>query len=408
MTDFEAPRAAYDLLLGRLGELWLKGRNRNDFYDRLKRNLQGAMSAELRGVQVQGSHGRLFVKLTDPADVDRALAICRDTPGLSSVSPVLRVPTDLEGMKRAALDLVQAEWAGREGTFAVDARRTFKGFPLTSPQIAREVGGAVQDATDRTVDLSAPTLTLGVEVNEDRTHLWTHTQPAPGGLPVGSAGRVLLLLSGGIDSPVAGYLAQKRGAALDAVYFHSPPFISAASRDKVETLARRLATRQNGMRLHVVHFTEIQKAIKAAGGDRLTVLLYRRFMYRIAARLAKRRKCRALCTGENLGQVASQTLENLTVVDRLTDLLTLRPLITFDKLEIMAIARRIGTYDTSVLPYDDCCTLFVPRNPAIKASIKSLEKAERRLEVEALVEQALAATEEVRLGPDGQPIVAGE
>ena len=144
------------------------------------------------------------------------------------------------------------------------------------------------------------------------------------------------------------------------------------------------------------------------GGDRLTVLLYRRFMYRIAARLAKRRKCRALCTGENLGQVASQTLENLTVVDRLTDLLTLRPLITFDKVEIMAIALRIGTYDTSVLPYDDCCTLFVPRNPAIKASIKALEKAERRLEVEALVEQALAATEEVRLGADGQPIVAAE
>ena len=201
---------------------------------------------------------------------------------------------------------------------------------------------------------------------------------------------MLLLLSGGIDSPVAGYLAQKRGCRLEAIYFHSPPFISEASKDKVEELARKLAPRQGFLRLLVIPFTDIQKAIKADCDRRFTVILYRRFMYRIADAIAQATGSVALCTGENLAQVASQTLENLTVVDTLTSRLTLRPLITFDKDEIVRIARHIDTFDTSVLPHDDCCTLFVPKHPITKARLIDVENAETPLSVDQLVADAVS------------------
>ncbi len=390
-------RHDYPLILCRLGEVWLKGRNRGVFLERLRRNLHASLGARLEGVKVQKTHGRFFVKLADPAQLADALPIILDTPGLSGASPCIRIEGGLEEIQAAALELAQSEWSGLEGSFAVDSRRTWKQFPLPSPEINRVVGGPIQEALGFSVNLKRPDRRLGIEVNEDHHHLWAHTFHGVGGLPIGSAGRVMLLLSGGIDSPVAGYLAQKRGCELDAVYFHSPPFVSEASRDKVETLARSLAPRQSGLRLHVVHFTEIQKAIKEHCDRRMTVLLYRRFMYRIAARLAAQRRCQALATGENLGQVASQTLENLTVVDGLDPILTLRPLITFDKQEIMALARGIDTYDVSILPHDDCCTLFVPRNPTLRGSNRELEAQEERLEVEALIEEAIEATEVVRL-----------
>ncbi len=379
----------------RMGELWLKGRNRHTFVDRLRTNLQSSLNAAVEGAVVRKTHGRLFVDLADPQTSARALAVCADTPGLTSVSPVVRVDSDIEAITTAGVELARVEWAGASGSFKADSRRPWKQFPLTTPQIDRAVGGAVAGEMGFSVDLKAPDYTLGIEVDEHGSHVWTHNVRAVGGLPVGCSGRVMLLLSGGIDSPVAGYLAQKRGCAVDAVYFHSPPFISEASRDKVETLARMLAPRQGKLRLHVAHFTEIQKAIRANCEGRLTVLLYRRFMYRIAAELASRRGAQALCTGESVGQVASQTLENLTVVDFVTDLFTLRPVICFDKQEITALARRIGTYETSILPHDDCCTLFVPRNPALRASVRTLEKAERALDVEALVAEALERTEVV-------------
>ncbi len=390
------PRAPYDLLMCRLGEVWLKGRNRHTFLDRLRTNLQSTLDAAACGAKVRKTHGRLWVELSNPAMSPRALDVCRDTPGLTSVSPVVRVASEIDAIREAGVALAQTEWAGATGSFKADSRRPWKGFPLPSPEIDRTVGGAVAEALDFSVDLTSPDYRLGVEVDEQASYVWTHTYDSVGGLPVGCSGRVMLLLSGGIDSPVAGYLAQKRGCSLEAVYFHSPPFIGEPSRDKVITLARALAPRQGKLRLHVAHFTEIQKAIRADCEGRLTVLLYRRFMYRIAASLAARRGATALCTGESLGQVASQTLENLTVVDRVTDYLTLRPLLCFDKAEIIALGRRLGTYETSILPHDDCCTLFVPRNPALRASVRTLERAERALDVDALIAEALERTEVVR------------
>ncbi len=391
------PRADYTMLLIRIGEVWLKGRNRGEFLDKLRRNLRASLAAAVPGAKLQGHYARYFAVLPSPEGLEAALAVVADTPGVSSVSPVRRVPSDLETITTEARRLAAVELAGATGTFAADARRSLKSFPLTSPALNAHVGGAVAGDLGLRVDLKRPNHRLGIEVAEEGTYLWVRTLPAVGGLPVGTTGRVLLLLSGGIDSPVAGYLAQKRGCALDAVYFHSPPFIGEASREKVEDLARTLAPRQGGLLLHVVPFTAVQTEIRKRCDPRLTVLLYRRFMYRIAGALAAQLGSAALCTGENLGQVASQTLENLTLVDNLTGLLTMRPLLTYDKLETIAIARRIGTFELSIRPFDDCCTLFVPKHPAIRAPVRALEHEEAKLDVDHLVRAALAGVTSTRL-----------
>ena len=249
------------------------------------------------------------------------------------------------------------------------------------------------------VDLRHATLTLGCEVAAHGSALWTEDYPGCGGLPVGSAGKTLLLLSGGIDSPVAGHLAQRRGCELESIYFHSPPFVPEETRDKVRELGSVLARAQGTMLLHSVYFTEIQKAIKAHCEAKHTVLLYRRFMYRIADRVAKARRCQALVTGESVGQVASQTLENLNVVDGLTERVVMRPLLTYDKTQVMDLARNLETYDISIRPFDDCCTLFVPKNPTTRGKGYILEFQERRLDVEALIEEAIERTELIELSP---------
>ncbi len=387
----------YDLILVRPGEIWLKGNNRQDFVRRVRRNLQSQVRAICPTATVEAPYGRFLVHMPPEADVRRLVQACSETPGVTSVSPCIAVPSDKDQIIAAALALAKEAWAGRHDTFAALVKRSWKGFPVSSPEISRLAGEAIIRELNLPVDLRHSVLTLGIEIHESETYIYAERVKAVGGLPIGSAGRVMLLLSGGIDSPVAGYLAQKRGCELDAVYFHSPPLIGEQSREKVEKLAKVLSPRQGGLRLHVAYFTSIQKAIHDSCNHRFTVLLYRRFMYRIAARLAAKRRCLALCTGENLGQVASQTLENIALVDCATDFWTLRPLVTYDKLEIIGIARKLGTYDTSTLPFDDCCTLFLPKNPATKASLEDILAEEAKLDVEALINEAIEKTEIVTL-----------
>lgn len=384
-----------ELLIARFGELWLKGANRGQFTHRLIRNLQGALKAAgLRGGELRIVDARIVYLPPAPGDVARAMEVFRATPGLANVSACVRAPKDLASLQRIGAELVRQTWTGPPGTWACRARRVDKAFPLNAPAIeqavAAEAGLAIPDWK---VDLMRPQRTLLIEILTDMACVSAWTEDCVGGLPVGTAGRVTLLLSGGLDSPVAGYLAQKRGCELDAVYFHSPPYIGEASREKVVALARNLAARQGGLRLFVVRFSEIQEAIHASCSPKLTVLMYRRFMYRIAARLARERGALALCTGENLGQVASQTLENLQAVERAADMLTLRPLVAYDKMETVAVALRIGTYETSILPGEDCCTLFVPRHPAVRVPAGILESEEAKLDVEGLVSRAMGATE---------------
>jgi thiamine biosynthesis protein ThiI len=388
-----------DLLIARFGELWLKGANRTQFTQRLTRNVKGALTAAgVRGARVRVDEARLFVEPASPDDVPAAFVVLRETPGIANVSACVRVEKRLETLAEVGAALARRTWTEAPTTWVCRARRIDKHFPQNAPLIERtvaeQVGLAIGVAWK--VDLRTPKRTLFVEVLRDMACVSAWNEDGIGGLPVGTAGRALLLLSGGLDSPVAGYLAQKRGCELEAVYFHSPPFIAEASRDKVTALARTLGGRQGGLTLHVVHFTEIQEAIHTSCDPKLTVILYRRFMYRIATALAHRRGALALCTGENLGQVASQTLENLTLVDRIGDLMTLRPLMAFDKHETVAIAHRIGTYETSILPAEDCCTLFVPRHPAVRAPLSFVEHQETKLDVQGLVDRALSRTESVR------------
>ncbi len=386
-------------LIGRLGEVWLKGQNRRIFLAQLQRNLKNRVQGIAPEAKVQLHHDRFHIDLPATGPVERVLAALADSPGLSRVDLVHRVERDLEALKALCAQLMdQFHVPGTTPRFAVRAKRSDKRFPMTSSQIALEVAEHVLQDRQLPVDLKRPELALHVEMARDGAYGWMRSEAAVGGLPIGSAVKGLLLLSGGIDSPVAGYLAQNRGCFLEAIYFHSPPFISEESREKVETLGRRLAARQGGLNLHVVHFTEIQKAIREHCDGRHTVLLYRRFMYRIANAIAAARRCKTLITGENLGQVASQTIENLTLVDRVPDRITMRPLLTYDKRHIMDIARQIGTYDTSILPHDDCCTLFVPKNPTIKGKAAIIEAQEARLDGAALIEEALARTELQSLG----------
>ena len=388
----------YDLIVVRFGEVFLKGRNRPAFLDRLRSNVARAASGT--GWEVDAVHGRFFLRPQPGAEarLERVLErVCR-VPGVASVSPAREVDVEVETIAPVAAALAAATVPPTASTFAVRPRRSNKQLPYTSVELGRRVGDAVNDRIGLGVDLGTPDFEVGVEVGA-LSFVWSETRPGPGGLPVGTSGKVALLLSGGIDSPVAGYLAMQRGCTLIPVYFHSFPLIGDAARDKVLDIARVLARTGGPMRVHVVPFTDAQLAVRDAVHPRLYVLLYRRLMFRIAARIA-RCGAGALVTGESLGQVASQTLENLDCIGSVVDVPILRPLIGLDKQETVARAQRIGTYELSILPYDDCCSLFVPKHPETRGRRLVVERAERTLDMDALVAAALEGTEVEKVRPE--------
>ena len=391
--------SGHEVIVLRWGEIFLKGQNRPFFERRLVDNVRRAL-AGLAGARVEKLHARLLVEVPAEA-VRRALGRLERVFGLTSLSPARVVEQDLEAIAaeavRQARDLV-ARRGGRP-TFKVETRRPDKRFPLASPEVSREVGARIIEATGLPVDVHDPEVTVGVEIGVERTFVWAETLPGAGGLPVGVTGRVNLLVSGGIDSPVAGWLAMKRGCALQATYFHAFPYTGDKTREKVIDLCRLLAgwSATGELPLRVVHFTEVQKALRDAGPGELAVVLYRRMMMRVATILADQGRALALVTGENLAQVASQTLENLAVIEEAAGLPVLRPLLTYDKVETMALARRIGTYETSILPYDDCCSLFVPEHPATRAHLEAVQAVEARLDVSKMAADLAAAAELVRV-----------
>jgi thiamine biosynthesis protein ThiI len=349
------------------------------------------------------------VRVGDGQAEDAAARVER-TFGLVSLSVAREVPVgrdlganleaNLEAITAAVVDEARVAIArDRPASFKIEARRSDKRFPVTSMEMGKRLGARVQAETGLAVDVHTPALRLGVEVETDFAFVYAGTRAAPGGLPVGTAGSALLLLSGGIDSPVAGWLAAKRGLALDAVYFHSPPFIGEKSRDKVLALGRILARWQALRSVTVVPFTDAQKKLRDAGAADLAVVLYRRMMMRIADTIADRLQAAALVTGENLGQVASQTIENMTAIEAAARRVVLRPLVTYDKVETTALARRIGTFETSILPFEDCCSLFVPPHPATRARKEDAERIEADVDVAAIVEAAVAGSERIPIGP---------
>jgi thiamine biosynthesis protein ThiI len=384
------------VILCRYGELFLKAGNRRAFERVLADNVRAAVG-DLSHARVETPHGRLLVHL--PADeADEAARRLVRVFGLVSLSIARAVDAkaDLDAITAMAVDEARAAVArDRPASFKIESRRGDKRFARSSLEIDRHVGAAVQAATGLPVDVHTPALRLGIEVATDVAYVFAGKHDAPGGLPVGASGRALLLLSGGIDSPVAGWLAAKRGLALDAVYFHSPPYIGEKSRDKVVTLGKQLARWQALRSVTVVPFTDAQKRLRDAGPAELAVVLYRRMMMRIADAIADKLEAGALVTGENLGQVASQTIENMTAIEAAAHRVVLRPLVTYDKVETTALARRIGTYETSILPFEDCCSLFVPAHPATRARAQDAERVEAQLDVAAEIAAAVAGSERV-------------
>ena len=395
-TGYE-PGPMSRVILCRFGELFLKSGNRRRFEEVLHKNMRAAV-AGIKSVRVEPVHGRVLVHVPDDAAADDAAARLARVFGLVSVSIAAVTKADLAEISAAAVTLACRERdAQRPASFKVEARRSDKRFAQTSMDIARQVGARIIEATGLPVDVHHPALRVGIEVATDRAFVYAGARSAPGGLPVGVSGRALLLLSGGIDSPVAGWLAAKRGLALDGVYFHSPPYIGEKSKDKVIALGRILASWQALDSITVVGFTDVQKRLRDAGPPELAVVLYRRMMMRIADAIADQSHADGLVTGENLGPGGQPNNPEPDGHRGRRARVVLRPLVTYDKVETTALARRIGTYETSVLPFDDCCSLFVPRHPATAARVQEAERAEAKLDLVAEVASAVAAAERVPL-----------
>ncbi|MBR6027747.1 MAG: tRNA 4-thiouridine(8) synthase ThiI [Clostridia bacterium] len=376
------------LLLVRYGEIFLKGLNRPYFLRALVRKVQ--QSVEGLHAQVWLHDGRILV--AGFADMDEAMARVTRVFGVHSVCPAVEMDkADFDALAAEAVRLM----ADISGSFRVVARRSDKTYPMDSPEICRELGHRVLAAYPALkVDLHHPEHVLNVEIR-DKAYLYVRVIPAAGGMPVGTGGRAALLLSGGIDSPVAGWMIAKRGVELSAVHFHSYPYTSERARDKVLELARLLSGYCGSICVHVVPFTHIQTEIHEKCPEEYTTLIMRRFMMRIAEQCARRDGAQALITGESLGQVASQTMEALNATNAVVTLPVFRPLIGFDKSEIIEVAERIGTYETSCLPYEDCCTVFTPKHPATRPKIEKLVESEKHLDMEGLIAEALAGVEVV-------------
>ena len=375
-----------ELLLVRYGEIFLKGLNRPYFIRALVRKIRYAVKD--LGARVWVHDGRIFVE--GFAELETCIDRVTRVFGVHSVCPAVEMPKeDFDALCEQAISMMK----GLKGTFKVVARRSDKRYPMDSPAINMEMGGRILSAIpELEVDVHTPEHVMKVEIR-DLAYLYVRVIPAVGGMPVGTNGKATLLLSGGIDSPVAGWMIAKRGVQINAVHFHSYPYTSEQAREKVLDLARKLSYSCCGLRVHIVPFTEIQLQIRDRCPEEYGTLIMRRFMMRIAEKIAEREGSGALITGESIGQVASQTMEALGVTGSVVRMPVFRPLIGFDKSEIIEIARRIDTYELSSLPYEDCCTIFTPKHPATHPKRDRVLEAEKILDAETLISQALENTE---------------
>lgn len=381
-----------EIILIKNGELALKGLNRSTFESVLVKNIKRRMQG-LGAFVISRSQSTVTIEPTDENfDMDEAVERLSKVFGIAGFQRAAAVEKDMAAIVSAAKEYL-ADTLSEISTFKVEAKRSDKNFPLTSPEISREVGGALLSAFGHLkVDVHNPDRVVTVEVREKKAYIRCNQIKGAGGMPVGTGGKAALLISGGIDSPVAGWMMAKRGIVLDAVHFASPPFTSPQAEMKVHDLLRQVAKYSGDIGLYTVPFTEIQTQIRDNCPEELFTLIMRRFMMRIAERIARREDCAALITGESVGQVASQTMLSLGCTDAVVGLPVFRPLIGMDKDEIILRARQIDTFSISIQPYEDCCTVFTPKHPKTRPQIPFLEHAESALDVDALVERAVAGT----------------
>lgn len=384
----------YNHILIRYGELSLKGKNRNSFIKQLLQNVKKAL-ADFPNLEYQKQHDRMYIYLHGE-DSEKVSQILASVFGISSFSLAVKVDSDIDEIVKAAKESVDLK---EYHTFKVAARRSDKMFPYISDQINRKIATEILKNSDWKVDVHNPDVKIVVEVHRDATYIMTDRIQGAGGYPVGVGGKAMVLLSGGIDSPVASYLMMKRGVHIEAIHFAAPPYTSQNAQDKVLKLASMISGYQGELIVHVVPFTNLQLAIYQHADESYAITLMRRMMMRIADGLAKKRYAQAIATGESVGQVASQTLESMQTINDVTNMPILRPVVCMDKVEIINLARSIGTYETSILPYEDCCTIFDPKNPATKPRIDRCEKYEKRWDWQSMVQDCIDNCEDLVVRP---------
>ena len=389
-----------EIILLKAGEIALKGLNRSVFEDRLAKNCKFRLK-HLGRFQITRAQSTMYCEpLDEDIDIDEAVETLQTVFGFSKMSRACVVEKDMDAIKAAAAEYLEPVLRDCR-TFKVEAKRSDKAFPLKSPAICAEVGGYLLSRFPHLrVDVHQPDFTVYVEIRDKNAYIHGPQLDGAGGMPVGSSGRAMLLISGGIDSPVAGHMMAKRGLELQAIHFAAPPYTSEYARQKVITLCREVGRYAGRIKLHVVGFTHVQEQIRDLCPEEYFTIIMRRYMMKIAERIAREEGCGALVTGESVAQVASQTLYALGCTDVATELPVLRPVIGMDKNEIIAVARRIGTFETSILPYEDCCTVFTPRHPRTRPKLREVLRAEERLDEEALLADALSKAESFYTYPE--------
>ena len=374
----------YDHIMVRFGELSTKGKNKREFIRILARNIKNALS-DYSNLEYIVRLDHIYIKLNDN-NPDEIIGILQGISGIQGLSLVLKTSEEISNIKKVSLELIKME----EGkTFKVHSKRANKKYPIISDQINREVAGEILRNTDFKVDVHNPDILLSIEIREDGCYIFTKTYKGAGGYPLGVGGKIMHMLSGGIDSPVAAYLLMKRGLRIECIHFASPPYTNIGVIEKLKDLLSKLNVYQESIRLNVVPFTKIQEMIYEVSDESYAITIMRRMMFRLASELSKRRNCVACSTGESVGQVASQTLESMNVINEVTNVPILRPLVTYDKIDIINLARKIDTYEISIRPFEDCCTIFAPKNPKTKPSLEKAKEYENKFNYEALIKEAL-------------------
>ena len=374
----------YDHIMVRFGELSTKGKNKNEFIKVLAKNIKGALS-DFEGIEIISKFDHIYVKLNDN-EPDKIIEILQDVSGIQGLSLVVLTNDDIENLRKVCLELVKQE---KGKTFKVHSKRANKKYPLISDQINREIAKVILQNTDLMVDVHNPDILVSIEIREEGAFVFTHTYKGAGGYPLGVGGKIMHMLSGGIDSPVAAYLLMKRGIKIECIHFASPPYTNAGVIEKLKDLLGKLNKYQPEIRLNIIPFTKLQEEIYAQSDESYAITLMRRMMFRLADRLAKRRHCLAISSGESVGQVASQTLDSMNVINDVTNMPVLRPVVTYDKTDIIDLARKIDTFDISIRPFEDCCTIFAPKNPKTRPAMDKVLEYEAKWDYNKMIDEAL-------------------